>query len=202
MLSSAATNHLLNAAETNATGTVRHLAKGVELSPVDDDLVWFPLTAVIGAETGAGGIHTGWIGREGAIGLVRLSQASAVRWIVQQEGNAVAIRRSVVHNQLLISPAFSDAIMSWLARSAENAMQIAALNAQADAFDRVARLLTEFREYCGSEPLSIRQAEVARLLGLQRTTVSGIMSRMRAMNVVKYQRGRVTFFDPSVLQAA
>lgn len=194
-------NRLLEAAETQTAGAIKHLAAGDEVDP-SCDLVWFPLTAVIRAEERDTGVLCGWVGPEGAVGFAEPSGSTRVRWVVHQEGDAVAIQRGTIHRHLMVSSAFTDAVITWLAKSSEDALRMAAFNRRADAFERVAQLFAELRLHCGLATVSLSQDQIGRLLGLQRTTVCAAMLRMRDLNVIRYRRGQVTILDvPTELAA-
>lgn len=191
-------NRLLAATALTRTSERRHLRVG-EVLVEDAERIWFPLDVLLRIEAADQGLLAGWVDREGAIGLTPPRRSGALRFVVQQDGYAVGVSRTEINERLRADPDFNAAVIHWLSQSLEDALLGATLNLRESAFDRVVRLLGSLSVQRSEGPVSICQAEIGRLLGLQRTTVSGVMTRLRDAQAIKYSRGRVKMFDPQRL---
>lgn len=194
-------NRLLATTGLTPKSERRYLRAGEALAD-DTDLIWFPLDVVIRIEAGDRGLLAGWEDRHGAVGLVPLSKPGSMRWIAQTDGYAVAVDRNEIGERLRVEPNFNAAVLRWLAQSREEAFTLAANNLQDSAQDRVVRLFRELSAREPAGPISICQNEIGRLLGMQRTTVCGVMTKLKAAKVIKHMRGRVTSFEPDRLMAS
>lgn len=194
-------NRLLASTGLSLGGERRHLKAGDRVTD-DGDMILFPLDAIIRIEAADRGLLAGWEDRNGAVGLVPLAIPGSLQWIVQIDGYAVAVERLKIVNLLREDPAFNAAVLHWLAQSRQDALLQATLNLQDTAPDRILRLLKELAARQSSGPISICQSELARLSGIQRTTVCSVMSRLRDVGAVSYSRGRITIFHPDRLVGA
>jgi CRP-like cAMP-binding protein len=66
---------------------------------------------------------------------------------------------------------------------------------------RMARLLLTVREHLGRNRFDLRQEELARMVGVQRTTVSMLAQGLKAKGLLAYRRGVVQIADPAGLAA-
>ncbi len=186
-------NVLLSAADSEASpGRRVRLAAGQGLD-LAGDVIWFPLTAVVRMEVGDPLVLGGWIGDEGAVGLAEGLEGdhSNRRALVEVGGEAWAVPRASVAQLMSQSSSFTDAVVRWLAKSLAEARRAAAFNACGNARDRVTNLIETLDRLHGHGldfPMS--QAEMARLTGIQRTTVCGIVVGLKREKRITHTRAR------------
>lgn len=184
-------NELLAAADQPFAGSVRHYDVGTTIDLRSESV--FPVDTILRAEATGSGLLAGWIDCRGVAGLAASDAAETMSWVVHSSGRAVVVPRAEVDRLLDVSPAFNKALRSWLFRACEEARHDAICHMQDSASKRVIRLLTKLSEISGPGGLiPISQSEIGTLLGLQRTTVCGVMTRLRDLNVINYRRGQVS----------
>ncbi|WGM30490.1 helix-turn-helix domain-containing protein [Brevundimonas sp. NIBR11] len=179
------------------------LSAGDLLDP-SDGLLWFPLCAVVRMECRASGLLGGWVDRRGVVGLFETvnEEVRPATWIIEVPGRAFLVQRAFVTALLARSHDFSGAVMSWLVQTVEETRDRAIANLQDSAAKRVQWLLSRLGDMqTGQSPLQITQADIARLTGLQRTTVCAVMKEMKREKQIAYSRSRITVREPSAMLA-
>lgn len=162
---------------------------------VTGDLVWFPTTSVIRSEVGAAKVLGGWIDASGAVGVVEALQGAdpEILWTVEVTGLAFVVERIFVSALLERSPRFSQAVMAWLSQMASDTRKRAAYNVHVHAEDAVSRLICDLHRAHGyPKEFNMKQSEIARLTGIQRTTVCAVMVKLKQKNIIRHTRNRIT----------
>ncbi|RZJ45934.1 MAG: Crp/Fnr family transcriptional regulator [Brevundimonas sp.] len=184
-------NTLLAAASGDVLGSSLRILRRGERLDANEGVVWFPVDAVVRAET-ASGLLEGWTDRHGAIGLAELLDRpeSSTTWVVERSGEALVTPASTVQAMLERSIGFQRAVMAWLVRSEHAARRRAAFNLTASAPEKVRRVvdfILSFHDGCAP----ITQEQVATYTGIRRTTVCAAMGAMQAQGQIVVRRGKI-----------
>lgn len=183
-------NVLLAAAGEHALGgSLVRLGRGAPL--FTENVVWFPLDAVIRSVTSSG-ILEDWTDCQGAVGLTELlsGASSGSLQSVEREGFALSAPQAWVSDLLGQSPAFNRAVMAWLVGREQTARQRACFNLTASAADKV-RLVIERLLKLHEGHAAVTQEQIAALLNMRRPTVCGVMRTLQVSGQIKYSRGRL-----------
>ena len=150
-------------------------------------------------------VATAVIGREGAIGgltVLGMSQ-SFVTAIVQVPGIASQISPSRFHAAVNQSGRIRRALETHNKVMFAQILQVAACNALHSVQARMARWLLHIRDRIDSNDIPLTQEAVSQLLGVQRTTVTLVVNKLRASGAVRYdRRGQIEIVDRSRLEEA
>lgn len=198
-------NELLAAAGLGGLGGQPVFLNRGDLLEPNGKIVWFPLTAVVRVEIGTSRLFGGLVDCRGAVGLTNIFDRSTQSdvWVIEAGGYAFMSQKSDVDAMLERSTRFSRAVISWLSHCSVQARDLAAANVEQSSLERVSRLISNLH-LAHREPdrLTISQSEIAQLIGVQRTTVSGVMSRLRSMKLVSYSRSQIKIEDAAALAVA
>ena len=168
--------------------------------------VYFPadcLISLISLNEGGQTVETAMAGKEGAAGLLEAcgSGLCSVEGVVQVDGPAW--RAPAEHVRELASSDVSFNAASWrmaelqMAESRQSGLCHAVHPVQA----RAARWILESMERSGGRnPLPMTQEFMAAMLGVQRTTVSGVAGELRALGTIIYSRGSLRIVDANQLE--
>jgi CRP-like cAMP-binding protein len=121
-------------------------------------------------------------------------------WRVRAPGIAIALSTTEVVTLLARSTEFRLAVMRWLHQSILEARRLNITNVQGQATARVSWLLSHLCRAHSHREFAIEQAEIARLLGLQRTTVCGAMVSLKRHGLIAHMRGRVRVLNHDRLE--
>src|SRR5204863_7834183 len=75
------------------------------------------------------------------------------------------------------------------------AQQSAACNAAHSAQARICRWVLELRDRCDNEVVPLTQGFLASMVGVQRTTVTLVASKLQADGIIRCRRGKVRVLD-------
>ena len=147
-------------------------------------------------------IHAGFIGREGAIGLMAGlgSPIAFTRAVVQFSTTALHISIPRLAEVAARSQPIRNMIVRYNESLLEQAQKIAVCNSVHPVSERLCRWLLQARERSGSSRLPITQYGLAGALGVQRTTVTMIGRRLQAEGVIKVRRGQLQIQDAEALE--
>lgn len=199
-----ARNALLAASAATLSSAQKVRLKAGEPLVGESGTVWFPLTAVVRVEVGMPPMLSGWIDNSGAVGLAEWLDGAApeATWTVEVEGDAWVVSAERLA-AMLEEAAFSRAVMAWLSRSITALRQEAVFNGRGSASERVVDLIVRLaRHHQPSDSFTMNQAEIARLTGIQRTTVCAIMVRLKRAKLIGGARGRIRVLKPDLPDAA
>jgi CRP-like cAMP-binding protein len=182
------------------------LTTHVQDTAVATNWVYFPVTSLLSTIVlGHGGesVEASMVGAEGAAGLTEAcgSRISAVECIVQVGGSAWRAPSSALRALVSSSPNFAE--NAWRAAELQlaEARQSGLCHALHPIEKRLARWLLESMERSGNRnPLPMTQEFLSDMLGVQRTTVTGLALKMQDLGVIRYSRGQLTIVDPMRLE--
>lgn len=171
--------------------------------------IYFPLRGSIALYVGrhdhaiSDGLAIGLIGAEGAVGLQAALGFGAGRFqlLVQSPGEAYVVNGAdaerLVQRRSQLLLIFSRYLWSVY----EN---IATLASQANAQDIKARLacwILLSASRCGADPLVLTHAQIAKMLGVRRASISIAAKELKVMRYINYSRGRIEILNDTALEA-
>jgi CRP-like cAMP-binding protein len=168
--------------------------------------VYFPHSGIISLVVqmiNGGNIETAMIGRDGALGaaLALDGSISLNRATVQLAGVATVIDHKKVLEFGLSSPALRSIIIQHDQVLFAEAQQSGACNAVHSAEGRMCRWLLRMRDLADTDDLPLTQDFFAHMLGVRRTTVSGIAASLLKSGHISYSRGNVRILSIDGLRA-
>ena len=167
--------------------------------------VIFPLSCVISIIIGMRNgttVEAAMIGPEGILGTSALAGRGSIlnNAVVRTSGIAYRVPRK----RFLIALSHSTELQENVARCEAvllaEAQQTTACNASHSAHARVSRWLLEARDRCGRDVVPLKQHSLAQMLGLRRTTVTLVESRLQRTGFVRCGRGAVQILDAQKLR--
>ena len=183
--------------------------KGSELYQSDGRIgaVYFPVSGMIllvtNLDAGAQA-EVGMIGREGMLGMSLLSgsNTSYVDAIVQMPGmllrmSAINFRREIAKNGPL-----RELLTHYTEVKRAQIMQTAACNGRHPLEQRLARWLLMAHDRSSDDTVHLSQELIARMLGVQRPSISIAAAQLQRANLIHYAAGHITVHDRPGLEAA
>jgi CRP-like cAMP-binding protein len=169
------------------------------------DRIYFPLTGAISLVVPLGGgeiVEAGMIGRDGIVGTpAALDSATAVNQaVVQVHGQASVIGVAAIQSAARQSASLRSVLYQYDQLLLVQAQQSAACNATHTVEERLCRWLLRSRDVVENDFLPLTQEFVAQMLGVRRTSVTLVASRLKEAKLIKYRRGRVEILDLEGLQ--
>ncbi|WP_158266694.1 Crp/Fnr family transcriptional regulator [Alsobacter soli] len=168
--------------------------------------VWFPDDALIcvASETvGGESVSGGMIGWNGAYGAFEAcgSRQSFTRAVVQISGQAWRIRSQHYREIFEQSAGLRAAVHKHMEALMVEARQLVACSAIHPVESRMCRVLLDAsaRSHGGDE-LSLTQASLANILGVQRTTIAVTASALQRRGMILTGRGRMELLDRRRIQ--
>lgn len=171
------------------------------------DRVYFPLQGLVGiqAETADGTfVESAIVGREGAIGAFEAcgSRLGGAETAVQISGHALQISASAYRELFDASPALRTAIHLYVEQLLSQTRQVVVCNTLHSVEARLIRTLLDARDKSGvGDVLPLTQDMLARMLGVQRTTVALVISGLQRRGLLGRRRGAISIADASGLEA-
>ncbi|HEY3812039.1 MAG TPA: Crp/Fnr family transcriptional regulator [Caulobacteraceae bacterium] len=168
--------------------------------------VFFPSTAVISVVTvmnDGASVETSSIGREGAVGLLPglTNAASPTRVFAQIGGGGLRLSSDLLRTRCGESPDLLNKLLHSALGDLAQAGQGVACNALHEASARLARWLLMTEDRVGNATFPLTQEYLAIMVGVQRTTVSLIASRLKGNGLIDYSRGVIEITDRAGLKA-
>jgi CRP-like cAMP-binding protein len=167
-------------------------------APVDD--VYFPLSGMVSLvsvmENGHA-VETAVVGREGAVGaFVGLGRWNAfTRATVQIPATVAVISASHFQEAVSQSEPIRDLILKYKEALLGQIQQTAACNALHPLESRLARWLLQAFDRTDEREVPLTQESLAHMLGVRRTTVTVVASRLQADGLIRYQRGHIVVLN-------
>ena len=142
-------------------------------------------------------VEAATIGREGAVGGVVSSghKPAFGRAVVQIPGAAFKIATERLEDLKCQSPRFGDLFARYSDALLAQVMQSAACNALHSIEQRCCRWLLAAHDRAGAHSFHMTQQDLAEMLGVQRTTVTAVSTRLQAQGLISYRRGVVEVLD-------
>lgn len=150
-----------------------------------------------------GQVESRTLGREGGYGLLHSlgSRIAFERMIVQVSGDCWRVPTATLQAAAANSPALTRAIVQHGQASLLQAARSTACNALHPAEKRLCRWLLLTQDRLDSDVLPLTQEHLAIMLGVQRTTVTGVAMQLQARGVISYSRGRIRVLDREGIEA-
>jgi CRP-like cAMP-binding protein len=171
------------------------------------DQVYFPLTGVltVGAETVDGEIvHVALLGKEGGLGVLEAcgSRHAHAQGQVLVSGQAVRLPAAAYRALYAASARFRAVIHEYTETVLAEARLSIACNALHTVEMRLAKTLLLLADLTGSRVAPVTQELLSQMLGVQRTTVSAVMSSLHKRGLIVGRRGAVNILDLEALRGA
>jgi CRP-like cAMP-binding protein len=149
-------------------------------------------------------VEAATVGREGAIGgIVSLGHKPAfAQSTVQIGGHALRISSERLEMVKGESPTLRDALARYADCLLAQVLQSVACNALHTTEARFCRWLLTAQDRVGSEEVPLTQEFLAEMLGVQRTTVTGVATALQNRGLINYRRGRIRVLDRGGLESA
>ena len=171
------------------------------------DLIYFPhrgMISLLAVMRDGKAIETATVGREGVagamagLGLHRTSTRAVVQLpLTASVITAVAFRKAVE-----ASAALRDLIIRYN-ESLLNQVQItAACNALHPIQARLARWILQTRDHLDDDLIPLTQELLSEMLGVRRSSISEVASKLQAAGLIRYRRGAVEIVNRPGLEAA
>jgi CRP-like cAMP-binding protein len=187
--------------------TVTRFALGAVLAETGDevDQVIFPLSGMISLVVvmkDGRAIETATIGRDGVYGeaVAFGPYRSKVRALVQMEMNGAWLTSQQFRKAGGASPALQAMCFEHNEALLAQARITAACNALHLVEARFCRWLLQTRAVTESDTLTLTQEFLSEMLGVRRTSVTEVASRLQAKGIISYSRGVIRIVDLPALE--
>ena len=183
------------------------LEQGLVLIEAGDevDYVYFPhfgMISLLAVLKDGKGIETATVGREGVVGaMAGLGlYRSLVRVVVQLPIGVTRISATQFRKAASGSDAVRDLCIHYNEVLLSQARVTAACNAVHVIERRFCRWLLQSADRAGSSTISLTQDFLAEMLGVRRTSVTGVASKIQKSGTIKYSRGVIKILDRPALE--
>lgn len=148
-------------------------------------------------------VETATIGREGAIGgIISAGHKPAfARAVVQIGGTALRMETAALESAKERSSIIRDLFSRYADTLLAQTMQSVACNALHPIDARLCRWLLTTHDRVDSDEIVLTQEYLAEMLGVQRTTVSGVARLLQERGLISYSRGRMVILDRPAIEA-
>lgn len=142
------------------------------------------------------------VGREGLVGSFHLLGPASVETscFMQIGGTGLKIDLTALQGLFNDSTEIRSRILELVQHQALTISQLAACNRHHEAETRLARWLLMAQDRTEAEVLNLKQTFLAKILGIQRPTVSATAGTLQANGLISYRRGRITIVDRQALE--
>jgi len=166
--------------------------------------VYFPMGAVVSlVVTLKSGqiVEVAMVGADGVVGASAAldGRISLSRGIIQLSGDIVICSIDGLKSVALSSPKLLSLLIRHEQTVYAQAQQSAACFASHLVEERFCRWLLRARDLSGGDYLPFTQEYLAEMLGVRRTSVTGVARRLQETGVIKYARGRIQILDADAL---
>jgi CRP-like cAMP-binding protein len=166
--------------------------------------VYFPHGGIISCvvELGNGSaIESGMIGNDGVFGVGQAlnDKVSLHKVNVQVPGWATVVNADHLRGVAQSSPDFLTLLMKYEQFFLGQVQQTTACNALHTVEQRTCKWLARMYDLVGAE-LPLTQEFLAEMMGVTRTSVTGVASKLQKEGLISYHRGKVTIRNMDLLQ--
>jgi CRP-like cAMP-binding protein len=184
------------------------LEQGTILCEPDDevDQVYFPLSGMISVviimQNGKG-IETATVGREGVFGAMSGLgiHHSRVRAVARLPMFASRIASTHLRRAAASSKPIVDLCVQYNDTLLEQTRVTAACNALHSVEQRFCRWLLQTRDRAESNTIQLTQEFLSEMLGVRRTSVTEVASKIQTRGAISYSRGLIRILDRDALKA-
>jgi CRP-like cAMP-binding protein len=181
--------------------TVSLAAGDVINEPGDDvDYALFPHTGMISllaVMRDGSAVETATVGREGAVGImtglgphVTLTRANVQTPLIASRISAVNLRRLVLGSEEL-----RDLVVRCNEMLLAQVQVTAACNAIHTLEARLSRWILQTSDRVDDDALPLTHELLSQMLGVRRSSVSEVASKLQAADLISYSRGKITIDD-------
>lgn len=188
--------------------TTLHLAQGTVLYEAGTEVtdVYFPLTgmvSLVAVMRDGKAIETATVGREGVVGAMSGLglHTSWVRAIAQLPMFAGRISSPQLRKAAAASKPIADLCIRYNEVLLEQARVTAACNALHQVEARFCRWLLQTRDRAESDTILLTQEFLGEMLGVRRTSVTEVASKIQAQGAISYSRGVIKIRNAKKLKA-
>jgi CRP-like cAMP-binding protein len=166
--------------------------------------VYFPLggilSSVVELKTGWG-IEVGMIGKDGVFGAGQAldGRMSLNKIVVQVPGLASVVDAKVIKDVADSSPEFRALVVKYDQFLSAQVQQTAACNALHSVEQRMCRWLVRMYDLAGTD-LPLTQEFLAQMMGVRRTSVTGVAVEMQNEGLIAYRRGHIRILNMELVQ--
>lgn len=169
------------------------------------ETVHFPETAILTNSVSVSDGHvveTSTLGFESVSGLIPslVHAPAAWRTVVQTGGEAWAISAMTLQRQAFHSAVLLELLLRLTHDAQAQSAQLTVCNTLHPLMQRLARWLLTVDDRTQSSKLHVTQDEIARALGVQRTTVNASARALSEMGAISYLRAAIEIRDRSILE--
>jgi CRP-like cAMP-binding protein len=142
-------------------------------------------------------------GPEGVVGLIAagVTRQSIGRYIVQLTGTASRIDIDLMDKVISARPNIQRLMRHFTEATVARILQSVACNALHSVEARCCRFILMIYYRLDQDVLALTHEFLAERLGVQRTTVSAVMSKLQSRGLISKARGGIIVTDPSGLEA-
>jgi CRP-like cAMP-binding protein len=185
------------------------LSQGAILAETNDEIdqVYFPLSGMISlvvVMSDGKAIETATVGRDGVLGAAAGFglYRSRVRCVVQMQTSALRISAAQFRKAVAVSKGLAALCIAENEMLLAQARITAACNALHKIEARFARWLLQTSVITDSDIITLTQEFLSEMLGVRRTSVTEVASKLQAAGIIAYSRGVIRIIDRHSLEAA
>ena len=147
-------------------------------------------------------IETGMIGNDGAFGagLALDSKVSLHKVMVQVPGWATVVDAEHLKAVALSSPDFLALLLKYDQFFLGQVQQTTACNALHSVEQRMCKWLVRMHDLVGDE-LPLTQEFLAQMMGVRRTSVTGVATQLQKEGLISYRRGRIQILSMALVES-
>jgi CRP-like cAMP-binding protein len=183
------------------------LAQGVSLIEAGEefDYVYFPhygMVSLLAVLKDGKAIETATVGREGVVGAMAGLGLfkSLVRAVVQLPVGVTKILAPQFRKTVADSDAIRDMCIQYNEVLLSQARVTAACNAMHVIEARFCRWLLQSADRAGNSTVNLTQEFLAEMLGVRRTSITGVASKIQLAGAINYSRGVINILDRPALE--
>jgi CRP-like cAMP-binding protein len=169
------------------------------------DRVVFPVSGAISLTTSIGGVAVqgAIIGSESLVGAWSGGEnlASPYDAVIHIPGAGMEIPLTIFHELMESSPVLRSRVAYANSIELSRLVKTTACTAMHSTENRICRWLLELHDRSSNGHLPITQEELAGMLGIRRTTVTLIASKLQARGALEWRRGRVFVRNRQIIEA-
>jgi CRP-like cAMP-binding protein len=167
--------------------------------------VYFPMGAVVSLVvtlTSGQMVEAAMVGADGVVGASAAldGRISLSRGIIQLSGDIVICSIEGLKSAALSSPKLLSLLIRHEQTVYAQAQQSAACFASHHVEERFCRWLLRARDLSGSDDLPFTQEYLGEMLGVRRTSVTGVARSLQETGIIKYARGKIQIIDADALR--
>jgi len=188
---------------------LEQLAQGTILAETNDEIdqVYFPISGMISlvvVMNDGKAIETATVGRDGVLGAAAGFglYRSRVRCVVQIQTSALRVPAPQFRKAVSVSTGLTALCIRENEMLLAQARITAACNALHKIEARFARWLLQTSAITDSDIITLTQEFLSEMLGVRRTSVTEVASKLQAAGIISYSRGVIRIIDRHSLEAA